>query len=234
MVLGAVLLALIVLFVSCSGGADDKPRGQGASSQPAVPPAGGAAGTSASAEPEPSFADAGPGGEPARPLPEEVQSPATTLTPPVAPTSTATGTGQNANVVIPPDGSCADAEVAVTPIPASTTVRRGVPVQIRLKVKNLSSRKCKRDLGAEAQELYVDQGARKAWSSDTCSADRRSDVRELIAGAEFEYVVTWNGKQATKCTAGLAAGPAPDAGQYELRGRLGTKVSEPVQLAITS
>ena len=46
--------------------------------------------------------------------------------------------------------------------------------------------------------------------------------------------MTWNGKQSNKCSAGVAAGTAPPAGQYEIRGRLGTKVSAPVALDVTA
>jgi hypothetical protein len=54
----------------------------------------------------------------------------------------------------------------------------------------------------------------------------------LQPGAEFEYTVTWNGRQSSKCAGTLAAGPAPPPGLYEVRGRLGTKISEPVALTI--
>jgi hypothetical protein len=141
-------------------------------------------------------------------------------------------TGNNANVTAPADGSCADQEVSVTPAPASTNVKRGTPVVIRLRIKNIATRSCTRDLGAGAQELYIDQGARKYWSSDTCSADRRSNPQRLQPGSEFEFTVTWNGRQSSKCTAALSAGPAPPPGTYEVRGRLGTKVSQPVALTI--
>ena len=70
----------------------------------------------------------------------------------------------------------------MTPVPASTTAKRGSPLVIRLKIKNISARSCTRDVGADAQELYIDQGARKFWSSDTCSADRSSNVQTLHAG----------------------------------------------------
>jgi hypothetical protein len=245
-VLGAVLLAVIVLFVACTGGDDDKKRGQSAAS---TSPTATAASSSAAPDETTSFSDDDPGGGPSRPAPDVLESPQPngsagaqpgpggvqpTGVLPTGALPTGAGTGQNANVTAPADGSCGDGEVAVTPIPASTTVRRGTKLEIKLKIKNVSARSCNRDLGAQAQELYIEQGARKAWSSDTCSGDSQSGVVSMAAGAEYEYKVTWNGLQATKCSGGLAAGPAPAAGQYELRGRLGTKVSAPVLLSITS
>jgi hypothetical protein len=227
-VLGALLLVVIVFFVSCGGEDDNTKRGTGnLPSTPVSAPA------SPTPEEEPSFSDASPNGGPAYPDPDDVQSPGnaqpgTNPSGGVAPT----GTGNNANVTAPTDGSCADQEIAITPVPAATSAKRGTPLIIRLRIKNISARSCTRDLGAGAQELYLDQGARKYWSSDTCSADRSQNVLQLPAGAEREYSVTWNGRQSSKCAAALAAGPAPPPGQYEIRGRLGTKISNPVTLTI--
>jgi hypothetical protein len=230
-VLGALLLLLIVFFVSCSGGDDDKnkrgAKGTGAS-QGATP-----APSSSTPEEEPSFSDALPGG-PSLPAPEDVDPSSNPSSVPGTNPSGGTGTGNNANVTAPTDGTCADQEVSVTPLPAATSVKRGAPVLIRLKIKNISTRSCTRDLGAGAQELYLDQGARKYWSSDTCSADRSSNPTSMRPGGEYEYTVTWNGRQTSKCEAALPAGPAPPPGQFELRGRLGTKVSEPVVLTVAA
>ena len=225
--LGAVLLVALLWFVSCGGEDDDGNRGTGASSQAPTP-----APAKSTPEEEPSFSDAQPGAGPSLPAPEDLQSPHPNPNPNGQPPSAGANTGNNANVTAPADGSCADQEVSVTPVPAATTARRGTPVVIRLKIKNIGTRTCTRDLGAGAQELYLDQGARKYWSSDTCSTDRSSNPQQLRPGAEYEYTVTWNGRQTSKCTAALAAGPAPPPGTYELRGRLGTKVSEPVAMTI--
>jgi hypothetical protein len=227
-VLGALLLGVIVLFVSCSGG-DNKnsTRGQGASTSQLPTPA------PASSTPEevPSFTDA-QGGGPSLPEPGDLTAPATGGNG----TGTGTGTGQNGNVNVtaPAGGTCTDAEVSVTPVPAATTVKRGTPLEIRLKIKNIGTRTCSRDVGALAQELYIDQGAQKVWSSDTCSNANQSDVKTMSPGAEREYLVTWNGHMTTKCQSNLASGPAPDAGVYEIRYRLATKISDPVALTIVA
>ncbi|HET6480149.1 MAG TPA: adhesin [Actinoplanes sp.] len=235
-VLGAVLLGIIVLFVSCTG--DDKKdskQGQGqttstpSSQEPTTAPT--------KASPDPSFVDAVPGNGPSLPAPDDLEGqtpgddtpPAQTLPP-----TGGTGTGQNNNVTAPTDGSCADNELSVTPIPAGTNLKRGASVQIELKIKNVSGRTCSRDVGADPQELYIDQGGRKYWSSDTCSTAKGGDVRQLAAGQELTYKVTWNGRQSSNCTSGVAAGPNPPPGQFELRARLGTLVSNPVTLTITS
>jgi len=239
-VLGALLLGVIVLFVSCTGGDDqDKRRGQGTSTQsPAPPPS-----ASASPEDEPSFSDAKPGGGPSLPAPNDIDSNQPTLGDGTAngtngsgtpATPGQTGDGTNQNAAIPTGDTCADTEMSVTPVPAASTIKRGTPVTIRLKIKNIGTRTCNRDVGADPQEIYLDQGARKYWSSDTCSNTHGSDVKQFTPGLEREYSVTWNGRQSSKCTAGLAAGPAPIPGQYEIRGRLGTKISNPVILTIAA
>ncbi|GAB2582640.1 hypothetical protein Aab01nite_60140 [Paractinoplanes abujensis] len=240
--LGAVLLGIIVLFVSCSGGDDNKGQKQGQtptsnSSQYPTPEPG---------SPEPSFLDGRPGNNgPSLPAPGDLQSQpsgddaSTETLPPTGGSGTGTGTGsgadgQNTGVTAPADGSCADAEITVTPIPASTNLKRGQTVQIELKIKNNSQRTCSRDVGADPQELYIDQGARKYWSSDTCSTAKGGDVRQLPPGQELTYKVTWNGRQSNTCAGGSATGPNPPPGQFELRARLGTLVSNPVALTISA
>ncbi|MBB2945730.1 hypothetical protein FB565_005488 [Actinoplanes lutulentus] len=236
-VLGAVLLGVIVLFVSCSGEDDKDTKTKNASSQYPTP-----APDTASPSPATSFLDSAPPGGPALPDPAdlltrdpadddgELLPGATTAatTPPVAGATTAA-------TVAPADGgACADSEISVTPIPATTTVKRGVPLEIRLKIKNIGTRTCTRDVGAEPQELYVEQGAQKFWSSDKCSAATGGDVRAFAPGAEREYMVTWNGRQSSQCANNVASGPIPAAGDYELRGRLGQLISDPVVVTIAA
>ena len=236
-VLGALLLGIIVLFVSCSGD-DDGDKGQGSSSSQYPTPAPGST-DSSSPSTEPTFLEGVPGSGPKLPAPGEVQSqsPGTNgaATAPTLPTTTtAAGTGQNNNVTVPADGSCADTEIALTPVPSVTSVKRGSPVEIQLKIKNNSTRTCSRDVGPDPQELYLDQGARKYWSSDMCSTAKGSDVRQLRPGEELVYKVTWNGRQSNSCTSGSASGPNPPPGQFELRGRLGSLYSNPVAITISA
>ena len=227
--LGALLLAVVLLFVACGGNDKDANRGQNTSSQSPIP-----APSSSTPEQEPSFADAKPGGGgPALPGPDDVQpSLGNGTSASAAPTGTQAGT--NANVTAPAGATCADNEMSVIPTPAATTVRRGVPLVIRLTIKNISGRTCSRDVGADPQEIYIDQGPRRYWSSDTCSTAHSADVRQFAPGTQRQYSVTWNGRQSSKCVGGQSAGPAPPPGQFEIRGRLGTKVSDPVRLDIVS
>ncbi|GAA0419527.1 hypothetical protein Aca07nite_88390 [Actinoplanes capillaceus] len=225
-VLSAVLLGVIVLFVSCSG--EDDPGKKKTSSQTTSYPTP-AAGKDASALPSPSFEETGPAVGPALPDPNELLSrqpdDGEKLPPPV---NGATATAA------PGSGACADSEMSVIPVPADTSPQRGTPLKIKLKIKNIGTRTCTRDLGASAQELYLEQGAQKYWSSDLCTTSKGNQVETLNAGAEREYEVTWNGRSSTQCADNVAAGPIPETGAYELRGRLDTLRSNAVILTIVA
>ena len=232
-VLGAVLLGIIVLFVSCSGDDKKDPRGQGASSSQKPTPAP----NDSSPDPEPSFLDsAPPGNGPTLPAPGDLESPGDNdpAASGVPTLGSGNGTGQNSNVNVPADGSCADSEMSVTPIPATTTIKRGTNVDLSMIIKNKGTRTCARDIGAASQELYIVNGARKYWSSDTCSTAQGNDLRQLRPGEERTFKVTWNGRQSNSCASGVASGPNPPPGQFQLLARLGTLVSSPVTLTIVS
>lgn len=106
-------------------------------------------------------------------------------------------------------------------------------VDLHLKIKNRSERTCSRDVGADAQELFIKSGAEKIWSSDTCGTGKGSDPQSFTPGFERSYQVGWNGRDSTKCANGVAAGPNPQAGTYQVFARVGTKLSEPVKLIVT-
>jgi hypothetical protein len=229
-VLGAVLLGIIVLFVSCSGNDKNDQRGKGASSSTSLPTP---APAKTSASPEPSFLDGVPGTQQSLPALGDLESHDPTDdggNPTTAPT---TANGQNTNVTAA-SGSCTDNEFLVAASVPTTTLKRGNSLQITLTVKNTGSRTCSRDVGAGAQELYLEVGARKYWSSDTCSKDDSTDVRQFAPGNSRAYKVTWNGLQSSSCAGTTPSGPAPPPGQFELRARLGTLVSQPVLITFIS
>jgi hypothetical protein len=149
-------------------------------------------------------------------------------------TAPTTANGQNTNVTAASGGSCADNEFLVAAGVPTTTIKRGSSLEITLTVKNTGNRTCSRDVGAGAQELYLEIGAQKYWSSDTCSKDNSSDVRQFAPGNSRTYKVTWNGRQSSSCTGTAPSGPNPPPGQFELRARLGTLVSQPVLLTIVT
>jgi hypothetical protein len=209
-VLGAGMLFVIVLLYSCNGSGKTDAAPQETKS-PSAP------------------ANLGPTGTVLTPetgAPADIEQPA----PPVETTAAATEPAVAAPTAA---GSCTDAEMSVTPVPSQTSFERGVTIELRFKIKNISDRTCSRDVGADPQELYIKLGAQKIWSSDTCGTARGSDVQSFPPNIEHEYRITWNGRQSTRCENGLANGPYPEPGEYQLFGRLGTKLSDPVKLTIT-
>lgn len=132
-----------------------------------------------------------------------------------------------------PGGECTDTELAVT---VSTDGNRtefaaGSYVRFYLKIKNVSTRSCSRDIGPTYQELRLVQGTAKVWSSDDCGGPTGSFLRTLAPGEELDdFNVTWNGRASTNCQ----TKPVPAAGGYQLTGRVGTKWSVPVALTLTA
>ncbi|MCX4389100.1 hypothetical protein OG777_19510 [Micromonospora peucetia] len=220
-VLGAGFLFLIVLLYSCTGSdrnakkaGDTQPSPGATSSSGATPEPTGSVLTPQTGAPSPG-APGGPGAG------ESSDGPVTTDSPPAP--------------VVPAvdDGTCADAEITVTPVAQPASVVRGAVVDLHLKIKNRSERTCSRDVGADAQELFIKSGAEKIWSSDTCGTGKGSDPQSFTPGFERSYQVGWNGRDSTKCANGVAAGPNPQAGTYQVFARVGTKLSEPVKLIVT-
>jgi hypothetical protein len=111
-------------------------------------------------------------------------------------------------------------------------MRQGVPAKLYIKIKNISDRTCVRDVGAQMQELYMQQGTTKQWSSDACeNRGSAADPVTFPPGHERSYWSMWDGKaNARSCT----NQPWLATGTYQLVGRLGTKISEPVTFTVTA
>ncbi|PZF98856.1 hypothetical protein [Micromonospora endophytica] len=229
-VLGAVLLFLIVLLYSCNGQRGGNDAGREGQPEPGV--------SSGTPEPTgsvltpqtgaPPSGDAGAG--PATPAPDGSTTPSSTPQTSTAPNS---GNDVPARAPVNDAGTCTDAELSVTAVALPAQVVRGAAVDLHLKVRNRSERTCSRDVGATAQELYIKSGAEVIWSSDTCGTAAGSEVQSFTAGFERAYRVGWNGKDSSRCADGLANGPTPQAGTYEVFARVGTKRSQPVKLVLT-
>jgi hypothetical protein len=209
---GTLLLLAIGLFYACSNNSGGSP-GKNAQRSSAGPTPASPLPTSASPS-RPGFTPAagfpvqdGDGGD------QQPTAQATPSEPPAAPSA-----------------PCTDAEISVTAVTEAASVPPGSFVRFTLRIKNLSSRPCTRDVGADAQELYLQDAAKtKVWSSDTCDARNGTDVRTFGPGIETEFWQLWDGKASN---AGCADRKPPPAGKYELFGRLATKLSGPVALEL--
>ncbi|HEV7897637.1 MAG TPA: hypothetical protein VGP31_07335 [Planosporangium sp.] len=119
--------------------------------------------------------------------------------------------------------------MSVTAVTEAATVGQGAYVKFTLRIKNVSNRSCTRDVGADAQELYLQDARAKVWSSDACDALHGTDVRTFRPGIEAQFWQVWDGKATS---AGCADRKAPPSGRYELIGRLATKLSDPVAVEL--
>ncbi|QLQ38278.1 hypothetical protein [Micromonospora robiginosa] len=235
-VLGAGLLFLIVLLYSCTGtdkntgapGSDPSPGGSAAAPAPT-----GSVLSPQSTGPSPTPGASGDSG--GANTGGGTSTGGGTGTDGGGSTGGGSGTGDGgaSGEPVSADGACTDSEIQVTPVAVPANAQRGTVVTLRLKIKNVSNRTCSRDVGADLQELYVKAGAEKVWSSDTCGTGKGSDVQSFTPNFERAYELGWNGRDTSRCEAGLAAGPYAPIGTYQVFARVGTKISEPVKLTVT-
>ncbi|MEV4131169.1 hypothetical protein AB0J72_03290 [Dactylosporangium sp. NPDC049742] len=198
---GALLIVVLMLWVQCSG---PDPKRTPASAQTKAPASTGPTATPAAAEPTIQTPTTG---DPASSAPPS-SAPAVTSTVPV----------------------CADTDLSLVAQPEQAMQFRGAYLKFFLKIKNTSARECTRDVGADYQELYLQVGAIKMWSSDACDAPKGSQPTTLKPGIEVQFSTTWNGKTTKD---GCEHRDLPPAGKYELMARLDTKLSAPVQVQLT-
>jgi hypothetical protein len=104
------------------------------------------------------------------------------------------------------------------------------PYQLNLRIRNVSDRTCKRDVGAGPQELHiVNSAGATVWSSDNCQSGAGSDVRSFGPNIEASFALGWDGAGNTAgCT---STAKLPD-GNYQIVAKLDTKVSAPVAFTI--
>ncbi len=130
-------------------------------------------------------------------------------------------------------GPCRDAEMEVTASAPVAEVTRGQPVAFTIKIKNISSRTCVRDVGADVQELLLKEGATTIWSSDDCDANHGQDLKQFTPGLEVSYTRTWMGFRSRGGNNTVECGSLePDPKVYQLFARLDQKLSPPFDLKI--
>lgn len=204
MVLGGVVLAVLMIVYSC-GAAGKTPNGAAGSG--ATPSAGSEASTAPSS-----------------------------ATPSRAPVAPAAIVSASPTPAIVDAQLCTDAELLVTAVPGKATLQRGSDMYFKLLIKNTSSRSCTRDVGPDQQELYIKLGTMVVFSSDHCDGPTGSEMRTFPPQHERSVDVFWNGKSSTSCSATQKRtpdGPVPEAGDYQLFGRVGTDLSEPITIKLT-
>ena len=194
------------------------------------------------------YACSGPAGNAGTDQPDAGQNPSVTLTATATVTATATSTASSPTTTPSPTasaftlpvagatGPCTDAEMEVTATAATGEVTRGQPVVFTIKIKNISSRTCVRDIGADEQELMLKSATVTIWSSDDCDANHGHTDQSFAPGHEVSYPFTWkgyrsrSGDNAVDCSASAALIPSADS--YQVVARLDQKFSTPFPLHI--
>ncbi|HEY7224388.1 MAG TPA: hypothetical protein VH561_12485 [Micromonosporaceae bacterium] len=141
---------------------------------------------------------------------------------------------------------CTDDEIGLTAAATPATVhvsngQVGPVAEFTLKIRNISTRTCVRDIGSVPQELQLrTQDGTVIWSSDDCHPagyDDYSKNQTLTPGWERSYTVSWNGYRTRSDVGSPTCEPSatsvPSAGGYELVARLGTKLSATAPVAIS-
>jgi hypothetical protein len=100
-----------------------------------------------------------------------------------------------------------------------------------MKIQNTSQTACKRDIGADKNELVITSGTAHVWSSDDCSTPGTPQIETIAPGQSFSVAVTWLGRLSQKgCPANQ---PAAARGNYKLVGRNGTVTSTAAVFSLT-
>jgi hypothetical protein len=202
LVLGVALAILFVVFQACN--ATGAP-GEESSNGDASP------------DPDPSLlrptVGESPSGEPGgSPVPSDAADDSTDETP-----------------ASPPSGEeCSDDDILLIAEASRTEVTAGEVVRFTMRIRNDSQRTCHRDVGGDHRELYLSAGGETIWTSRACDPPTGTDVRALAPDDERAHHIDWNGRKRTSCVEGAMAEP----GEYELRARLGTDLSEPVTVVV--
>jgi hypothetical protein len=184
----------------------------------------------------PDVSNAGAGGAASQSVPASgpASSAVPTVQTPVLPSAT---TPQPTAFSLPNTGAtgpCTDAEMDVAVSAAASQVKHGQPVDVTIRIKNVSGRTCARDVGADMQELRLMDHDIVVWSSDDCNARRGNDVRSFGPGKEVSFTLTWSGNRSrTGANAVICSAPAPDPATYQLVARLDLKLSTPFDLRLT-
>jgi len=149
--------------------------------------------------------------EVASPTPETIQPTADPTVPPVG------------------EGECSDADTSIRVLVDRETTAVGEGVHIKMIVKNISDKTCKRDVGSGANEVTVISGPALIWSTDHCNASTDKNLVELTPGQEWNVKVVWIGKQTAK---GCKVRNMAEPGAYWAHGRNASLNSDGVRFVV--
>lgn len=128
---------------------------------------------------------------------------------------------------------CADDQIAVVASTDHDSYEVGASPKLRMRISNTSDTACLRDVGAPANELIVNQGSTRFWSSDDCSPGGDPDVVTLEPGESYSVTLTWPQVQSQPGCPSQATPTAATPGAYTLVGRNSNVYSSPAKFTIT-
>lgn len=159
-------------------------------------------------------------------------APATATAPPTR-TAAAAPTTTSSTPQASPSGppACTRSQIAVTASTDAASYKVGATPRLRMRIQNVSSTACTRDIGALQNTLLITSGSAHVWSSDDCNPGGTPQVVTMAPGQSFSVSVTWLGRLSQKgCPPNQ---PMATGGTYRLTGRNGAVVSAPAVFALT-
>lgn len=209
-----IVVLLLVWAVLPGGGSDDRPRDTAA--------AAGSPGTTDPAAAPTGLTATAPSDDPGRPGDGNGNGVAVTPTTPVPTTPSPVPTTPKPIPAAPK--VCADAALQVTVNPRQRMYTVGQSPYLDLKIRNISTLACTRDVSASQQEIVLMRGTQRLWSSNDCGTqDTTRSVQLLMPGVQLTSSVHWTGLGSRPKCAGKRT--LVGAGTYTLVSRLGTIVS---------
>ncbi|MGD9956894.1 MAG: hypothetical protein AB7O74_00515 [Candidatus Nanopelagicales bacterium] len=128
-------------------------------------------------------------------------------------------------------GACKNNQIKVTASTDAASYQVGATPRLRMRIQNISSSACKRDIGSKSNELIITSGTARVWSSDDCNPGGSSQVVTLKPDQSYSVDVTWLGRLSQKgCPPDQ---PIAEAGTYKLVGRNGEVESAPAVFSLT-
>lgn len=126
---------------------------------------------------------------------------------------------------------CPEANVLVEVEISETTFAKGADTSISTFITSIGTSKCFRDVGATANEVFVqDLNTKVLWSSDKCQKKPKQNLVTLAPGDVYKVSFSWYGSKNPKVCGGEVADL--NRGTYELYARNGEVISEPVTLTV--
>lgn len=148
------------------------------------------------------------------------------------PSETATAKPTKSSTPTPSIGDCANPDISVSITADAESYVFGTPITMAMRITNVGTLDCKRDVGALSNEIYVtDVDGAIVWSSDACQKEAKPQIATMHPGAVYGSTQVWSGQNSGRdCTQA-----APDAapGSYLAYGRNDTVVSKPFAFTIS-